>query len=296
MVRGEVVLSQLRDSLEATSDAETEHTIKEREIALDKELLQLVQGACKADNLQRALDVARLMHNPATVDAAAKVAAFYHLPGLQERIQGVKADKDFRKIRTANHQRKVKRETEMSGQVPMKQFTDFAPRAGGPRRSFGGVHQPRDTTPAASGRADTYIPETPYDGGDTTPAPMEREGSSEGKRKRFDEGTGEQVEDFEPVPKKRVEEVPTANGGDLLSLFSGYSADLPRIGSGAGKNPFVKKPPGSNPFAKPAVPRPLDAIKSTSFFDRVDNIESSGVPKGKWKRSLVPSYFLRFPS
>lgn len=64
---------------------------------MDKEMLQLVQGACKADNLQRALDVARLMHHSATIEAAAKVAAFYHLPGLQERIQSVKGEKEKEK-------------------------------------------------------------------------------------------------------------------------------------------------------------------------------------------------------
>ena len=54
---------------------------------------------------------------------------------------------------------------------------------------------------------------------------------------------------------------------------------------GASKNPFTKKPPGSNPFAKPAVAKPLDAIKSTSFFERVDNIESSGASKGEFRSS-----------
>jgi hypothetical protein len=29
------------------------------------------------------------MHNPGSVDAAAKIAGFYHLPGLQERMGGV---------------------------------------------------------------------------------------------------------------------------------------------------------------------------------------------------------------
>jgi chromosome transmission fidelity protein 4 len=49
------------------------------------------------------------------------------------------------------------------------------------------------------------------------------------------------------------------------------------------KNPFAKKPPASNPFAKPALPtgtKALEASKSTSFFERVDNIESSGVGAG----------------
>lgn len=52
----------------------------------------------------------------------------------------------------------------------------------------------------------------------------------------------------------------------------------------APKNPFAKKA-GGNPFAKPAVAKPLDAIKSTSFFDRVDDIESTGPTPGSKPRA-----------
>lgn len=216
MVRGELHLSLLRDTLEQTSDPEIEYTIKEREVSLDKELLQLVQGACKADNLQRALDVARLMHNPATVDAAVKVAAFYHLPGLQERIQGLRADKEMAKLKV----RRIRREIPPSA-GPSKGFSDFAPRNGAPRRSFGGVQT--DSTPAASGRSETYIPETPHE---ATPAPLEDEGSPEGKRKRVEETPTVEPEDFTPAPKKRAEELPlsnvasTSNGESILLRFT----------------------------------------------------------------------------
>jgi chromosome transmission fidelity protein 4 len=51
------------------------------------------------------------------------------------------------------------------------------------------------------------------------------------------------------------------------------------------KNPFAKKIQASNPFAKPQPPsgtgtKALEAIKSTSFFERVDTIESSGIGAG----------------
>lgn len=52
------------------------------------------------------------------------------------------------------------------------------------------------------------------------------------------------------------------------------------MSSGPAKNPFSKKANG-NPFAKPAVAVPLISIKSTSFFDRVDSIETNGPPKGE---------------
>ena len=54
----------------------------------------------------------------------------------------------------------------------------------------------------------------------------------------------------------------------------GLSADDSDGATGA-KNPFAKKAAAGNPFAKPAASKPLDAIKSKSFFARVDDIESS---------------------
>ena len=60
------------------------------------------------------------------------------------------------------------------------------------------------------------------------------------------------------------------------------------------KNPFAKKSqPSSNPFAKPAAPKPLDAIKSTSFFEGVDNIESSGVKGEFWLSNVRDADFER---
>jgi len=206
MVRGEVFLSQLQDSLNQNPDLDIEFTVKEREVALDKELLQLVQGACKADNLQRALDVARLMHNPATIEAAAKVAAFYHLPGLQERIRSVIGEKELADIKVRRERREAAPRALANGHATSsKGFTDFAPRNGGPRRSFAGLQ--RDDTPAASGWSETFIPETPGEG-----VFVDEEGSPEGKRKRLEDTPALELEDFAPAPKKRAEEFPLTNG------------------------------------------------------------------------------------
>lgn len=210
----------LRASLEGRfgADGDLEYTIKEREVALEKELLQLVQGACKADNLQRALDVTRLMHNSATIEAATKVAAFYHLPGLQERIQNFKAEKERQKRRVAQSRSSRGLDVtpisngHISHSTSKKHIADFAPRDK-PRRSFGGV-APRDSTPQSTAplgtsRSESYIPETP--GADETPAPMfddERQGSPVEKRKRAEEA---EVDDFVPS-RKRLDELPVASG------------------------------------------------------------------------------------
>lgn len=60
------------------------------ELELDKHLLKLIQTACKADKLSQALDAAQMLSQPQSVDAAVKIAAFFRLQGLQERIEMVK--------------------------------------------------------------------------------------------------------------------------------------------------------------------------------------------------------------
>jgi chromosome transmission fidelity protein 4 len=184
-IRGSISLSQLRDS------QADEHTIKQREIFLDKELLQLVQGACKADNLQRALDLTRLMHNPGSVDAAAKIAGFYHLPGLQERMGGVVVKKKKVEYHPTRYGNGNGNGSGSGEREKTKGFNDFAPR--NTRRSFGGKVRDRDSTPANGGNG-TYIPETPRTELESTPLEESVMGSPEGKRKRDEE-------EFEPVRK-----------------------------------------------------------------------------------------------
>jgi chromosome transmission fidelity protein 4 len=232
LVRGQVHLTMLRHANDAVPDSELQYMIKEREVSLDKEMLQLVQGACKADNLQRALDVTRLMHNMGTLDAASKVAAFYHLPGLQERIQVVKESKEDSKRKSERERRGRAREYAENSSVANgygnghsvvksagpngKSFTEFAPREKGPKRTFGGVV--RDETPASTmGRA-SVVPETPREEVEPTPFPQTVEDDEEAdrgiewsaspepefKRKRVEDVPV--VDEFTPAPKKRAEE------------------------------------------------------------------------------------------
>jgi chromosome transmission fidelity protein 4 len=227
-IRGSISLSQLRDS------QADEHTIKQREISLDKELLQLVQGACKADNLQRALDLTRLMHNPGSVDAAAKIAGFYHLPGLQERMGGVvvkkkKVEHYLTRYGNGNGNGSGSGEREKT-----KGFNDFAPRNN--RRSFGGKVRDRDSTPANGGNG-TYIPETPRTELESTPLEDSVMGSPEGKRKRDEE-------EFEPVRKiessfKGMSFSPRL--AFLLLEYSGFCCARVRLTCRTSKEPIRKE-------------------------------------------------------
>ena len=218
-IRGEMSISLLQDA-----PSPDEYLIKQRQVSLDKELLQLVQGACKADNLQRALDLTRLMHNSGSVDAAAKIAGFYHLPGLQERMGGVRLRK------------KVKREYPLvygngnchgsgsgnggggGGGEKTKGFNDFTRNTA--RRSFGGKVRDRDSTPATgngTGNGNgTYIPETPRTEMEMESTPVPAEDSVMGSPDSFsDFKRKREEEDFEPVVKK----VEPSFKGTLLFFF-----------------------------------------------------------------------------
>jgi chromosome transmission fidelity protein 4 len=61
--------------------------ITKREMVVDKELIRLIQMACK------------LLHHTASFDMAVRVADFYHLVGLREQLQILKADREVDKSR-----------------------------------------------------------------------------------------------------------------------------------------------------------------------------------------------------
>ena len=86
-----MLLDIIRDGLgeDLTSD-----TLTARELALDKALIQLIQNACKTDRLARALDLTRMLHLTHSFDAAIKIAGFYHLIGLQEKMEALKDERE----------------------------------------------------------------------------------------------------------------------------------------------------------------------------------------------------------
>jgi chromosome transmission fidelity protein 4 len=79
------------DSLE---EELTTDDIVNREKAMDKEFVKLVQAACKESNIPRAIELAKLLHNTTAFDFVIQIADFYHLPGLKEKMCFIKAERE----------------------------------------------------------------------------------------------------------------------------------------------------------------------------------------------------------
>lgn len=93
--RETILLDHLRDHLDDSLEEDlTTESIARTELDLDKDLIVLIQLACKQDHLQRALDATKLLHHTSSFDMAMKVADFYRLPGLGEKIAFLKEERE----------------------------------------------------------------------------------------------------------------------------------------------------------------------------------------------------------
>lgn len=117
----------------------------------------LIQTACKAEKLEAALDAALLLSQPASLDAAAKIARFFNLPGLEDRMHVVEESKTgIRK-----HEDENKRQSKYAHLVDDRTIT-----SGGAEYSTGGsgVRGGRGVNMFAAGAhapASSYTPRPP---------------------------------------------------------------------------------------------------------------------------------------
>ncbi len=174
----------LRIARDAHGDDDPPDEILSRELALDKELVQLIQTACKNDKLPRALELTCMLHHISSFDMAAKVAAFYRLIGLQEKMEALKEDRIARgKPRPRDWRRDY--DPVLPPRLPpadgprsgSRLFQDFGPPAA--------VHRP------GLARATPSLPPLPKD--DVSSGCEDNmstvAGPSESKRKRADEAS-----------------------------------------------------------------------------------------------------------
>lgn len=154
-----MLLDILRDGL--SDDELTTTDISRRELALDKELIQLIQLACKNERLARAIDLTKLLHHTASFDMAIKVAKFYHQIGLEEKMEMLKQDReDVDRLEVARERRR-ERASEFAP-VPAMQ-TAYASSVGPERpkafqdfRPPPAIHRPGLERASASASGDAF--------------------------------------------------------------------------------------------------------------------------------------------
>ncbi|KAH9935365.1 uncharacterized protein B0H18DRAFT_975539 [Fomitopsis serialis] len=220
-----------------------------------------------------------LLHHTKSFDMAIKVAGFYHLIGLQEKIEALKDDREESdRLVDAREKRRQRardlavvpapRKIHAEAQRP-KAFQDFRPppmkhaRDWNERRRF---QFSEDTTTFGASFDDT-VDDYSFS-------------SPDGKRKR--------VEETQPVREYH------SPGVDNVSKRRAVDEPVPLVKAGASTtraNPFARKTGADNnrnPFTRNAdVNKPLQ--KSESFFSKVDAAETDKAkrpPPGKGKTSL----------
>ncbi|KAK4704612.1 chromosome transmission fidelity protein 4, partial [Phenoliferia sp. Uapishka_3] len=92
----------------STDDFTLKTTLSRQELETDKYLLKIMQTACKAENLQAAFDATLLLSQSQSLVAASKIAAFFRLPALEERIRLAAEEKDATRDSLENNKREHK--------------------------------------------------------------------------------------------------------------------------------------------------------------------------------------------
>lgn len=304
-MRESIVLGWMQDALglELTSDE-----ISSRELEMDKEMMKLLQGAVKEHQLQRAHDIVRLLNNANSLDTAYKLAEYYHLIGLQEKIKAWKA---WREESDDPREEVDLRNSWARGIEPVAPPNELVGHLLG-KSTFGGRPQEFRSAPVfqrrslanavpnyghnafarksdnASSFARNFtqsqtggLNDNPY------PEPSTQEFESfdeaaaglytssppaDGKRKREDDDEMD-VDDISAATKKPRTSNQTTNNGDPSLPSSVPAAKVGRKAAIA--VPTNAKP---NPFARNLVPN-RSIVKSNTFFEKVDAAESAALPK-----------------
>lgn len=164
----------LQITRDALSNEDVPDEIFTRELALDKELVQLIQTACKNDKLPRALELTSMLHHTSSFDMAVKVAGFYRLIGLQEKMEALKEDR-------ITHGRPQRRDwaRDYDPVLPLRLPPADVPR-GGASKAFQNFAPPAAVRRPGLARATPSLPPIPNDHAITAV-------TDEGKRKWVDD-------------------------------------------------------------------------------------------------------------
>ncbi|KAM0747338.1 hypothetical protein T439DRAFT_350138 [Meredithblackwellia eburnea MCA 4105] len=279
-------IANRRDGVDA-EDFTLKATIARQELDTDKHLLKLIQTACKAENLRAALDATLMLSQPNSLEAAKKIAAFFSLPALEERIERVTEEKSGLRQAQDQHKRELKWAHRVDDRV-IPYASDARNNSSAnwfnsaPPSSFASTVAPRMSSVAPSrertrvmreettfGNEELESDETMVGDGYTSPEEMVRSP----KRMRSEEGDEDvdMADEQESMPPP-IAPAPVAAPKKASNPFA--------------KKPAAPKPPPSttNPFASKKGGKANDVKRSHSFLHRV---EGTAPPKAKGKKAAA---------
>lgn len=257
-------------SRDALGEELTTSDISRRELDQDKKIIKLINTACKEDKAPRAISLVKQLNHLQSIDGAIKIAEFYRLVGLKEKIELIKADREGDDRLEIARDKRREWATAMKPIPAPKSHANYHYSAVDPERP----KLLEDFRPPPAIYRPGLAPATPII--ETTrfsTANLEARIASSGsmsppesKRKRDEESESASkrraLESESMGPPKPSMRYHSLAGILLLTLFFAV-----------GNNPFARKPgqqeTSRNPFARKTDPNKT-IHKSESFFDKVD--------------------------
>ncbi|KAF5326398.1 hypothetical protein D9611_000497 [Ephemerocybe angulata] len=248
--------------LDGLDDDLTSEAVQTREQALDKELILLIQGACKNGNVPRAIELVKLLHNVPSYTAAGQVADFYKLWVLKEKVEALKELREEEEDRLVVARNKRRRW--LKPDKPLRMLASDGGANGGRRFDpLGDTRPPPPVERPSMNRVTRPVVEkTRF----TSAAPPTQQQQASSSASTW--GDDSLLTDSPPPVEKRKR--------DDLEEWP-MSDSMPPPKTTKGNNPFARKAqePNRNPFAR-SVEKQHSLHKSESFFDKVESAESGG--------------------
>lgn len=315
LIRETITIGWMRDALGSSLNSDE---IATQELEMDKEIIKLLQPAMKDRQSQRANDLIHLLNLVNSLDTASKLAAYYNLITLQEKIA---AWKEWREENDDPEEDRSQRRSWAKGTQPLPANDEMVGHLLG-----GSGGRPQDFRPAPAFTKRSLTNAVPNYGSNAfarkteQSSPFTRRVSGIGSSRQLDENCvssdAPEPESYEsaPVDKAYTPSPPpegkrkrsTEDDGDEQMAISSKRARVSAFGKASESSsssippPQMKKgvvPAGArpNPFARTLAPA-KSLVKSNTFFEKVDAAEvSAPAKKGEYlvKNSTTTCLFTR---
>lgn len=296
-MRDTLISGHLKDGLDP-HDRSQRTKLNSITLDIDRHLLKLMQIACKADKLEQALDAARLLGQPQSLEAASKLAAFFHQRGLQERIELLKEARSGE-----SSMEKDRRDSKWGHLVDNRTIVDSAQEALGYSSRDAAASVTRTTNSLSkpvelSGASKRSLGDGSALGQMPARAPPVLQHTDSGLATSSDPPEYDTTMPIEEEEEDQQQQHDQDEEGTQL-VDSPAQTPLPQVVPGPkskAANPFAKQnkaatagppPTSSNPFAKKASAKQTDLKRSDSFFDRVEGTTPAKKGSGGGKQSTL---------